>query len=432
MRVREGVLLGDRYLMVRLIAVGGMGEVWEGRDESLGRPVAVKALRPEYAGESTLLQRFRVEARNSAALSHPNIAPLFDYGEDAGTAYLVMELVPGQPLSDILDSERVLEPQRLLPILSQAARGLHYAHQMGVVHRDVKPGNLLVEPGGRVRITDFGVSQAINQTPLTATGMVMGTAQYLSPEQAVGRPATNLSDLYALGIIAYEALAGERPFTGTSPVDIAIAQVNDPPPPLPASVEPRLASLVMRLLDKEPARRPQSGDELAALFDSLIASTPPAGVPVAARAAAPPLRSGGEPQQAKTVLPEVADPPSFVPRSPVTPDRGPIRTPVTIGPRRLGPARGSRARSATDGLLSRLRTGGARRAAPAPAAPLWLRWALLVAVVVVVIWALVALGRAISPGDTTSSSRSAAIVVAIPIPSSPSTACIADDSGGQL
>jgi serine/threonine-protein kinase len=277
MRTGEGVALGGRYRLVRTIAVGGMGEVWEALDESLARPVAVKVLRPEFAGDGPLLARFRVEARNSANLSHPNIAPLFDYGEDSGTAYLVMELVPGDPLSDILEAEPVLTPARLLPILSQTARGLHYAHQMGVVHRDVKPGNLLVEQSGRVRITDFGVSVAIDQTPMTATGMVMGTAQYLSPEQAVGRPATPLSDLYALGIVAYEALAGRRPFTGGSAVDIAVAQVNDPVPALPETVDPRLARLVLQLLDKNPANRPQSGAELARLFDTLIARTPPAG-----------------------------------------------------------------------------------------------------------------------------------------------------------
>ncbi|MDR3068937.1 MAG: protein kinase, partial [Cellulomonas sp.] len=438
MRVTEGVLLGGRYRMVGPIAVGGMGEVWEALDESLGRPVAVKALRPEFAGESTLLARFRVEARNSAALSHPNIAPLFDYGEDDGTAYLVMELVPGQPLSDILEDERVLTPQRLLPILSQTARGLHYAHQMGVVHRDVKPGNLLVEPSGRVRITDFGVSQAINQTPMTATGMVMGTAQYLSPEQAVGKPATRLSDLYALGIIAYEALVGHRPFTGASPVDIAIAQVNDPVPPLPSSVEPRLASLVLRLLDKNPAGRPQSGDELAALFDTLIASTPPAGVPVAARTrAAPPLRTRDE---SPTASPVGGLPPSFAPHAPAEPER--VSAPVTVGPRPRGP----RVRSTADRPATRpsrraqqptraprppsrpTPPGSARHTASgqqptSPGAswlrssqlgstwlgwPLWLRWALAAAVVVVVVWLVALVGQAAAaaaPGATQQNMR---------------------------
>lgn len=278
-RTAPGAVVGERYRLVRQIAVGGMGEVWEGHDESLDRPVAVKVLRAEYAGDATFLARFRTEARNSAALSHPNIAALFDYGEEGGQAFLVQELVDGEPLSDLLERERMLPPARLLPLLSQAARGLHYAHHLGVVHRDVKPGNLLITGTGRLKITDFGVSLAQDQTPMTATGMVMGTAQYLSPEQAVGRPATPLSDLYALGIVAYEALVGHRPFTGGSAVDIAVAQVNDPVPPLPRTVDPALAALVVRLLAKDPLERPASGAEVAGLFDALVPHTPAQGVP---------------------------------------------------------------------------------------------------------------------------------------------------------
>ncbi|WP_231583992.1 serine/threonine-protein kinase, partial [Cellulomonas sp. A375-1] len=210
MRTTAGIALGNRYRLIRQIAVGGMGEVWEGYDESLVRPVAVKVLKQEFVGDQGFLERFRTEARNSASLSHANIAQLFDYGEQDGASYLVMELVTGEPLSDLLEREPVLPVRRLLPILAQTARGLHAAHEAGVVHRDVKPGNILLGRAGRVKITDFGVSLARNQMTMTATGMVMGTAQYLSPEQAVGRPATPLSDLYSLGIIAYEALVGHR------------------------------------------------------------------------------------------------------------------------------------------------------------------------------------------------------------------------------
>jgi len=280
MRTAIGIALGDRYRLVRQIAVGGMGEVWEAYDESLARSVAVKVLKAEFAGDRGFLDRFRTEARNSAALSHPNIAQLFDYGEQDGSSYLVIELVIGEPLSDLLEREPVLPSRKLLPILAQTARGLHHAHEMGVVHRDVKPGNILLGRGGRVKITDFGVSLAQNQMVMTATGMVMGTAQYLSPEQAVGRPATPLSDLYSLGIIAYEALVGHRPFTGPTAVDIAVAHVNNPVPPLPATVDRSLSDLVMRLLSKDPAQRPQSGAELAEQFDRLVPRTPPSGVPV--------------------------------------------------------------------------------------------------------------------------------------------------------
>lgn len=277
MRPAPGLVLGGRYRLTRQIAVGGMGEVWAAHDESLARDIAIKVLREEYAGDSGFLERFRTEARNAGSLSHDGIAALFDYGEQDGSAFLAMELILGEPMSDLLEREPVLPPRRLLPILAQTARALHAAHEAGVVHRDVKPGNILITPTGKVKITDFGVSLSSNQVPMTATGMVMGTAQYLSPEQAVGGPATAASDLYALGIVAYEALVGHRPFTGPTAVDIAVAHVNTPVPPLPASVDRQIAALVMRLLSKDPSQRPRSADELARLFDALVPHTPAGG-----------------------------------------------------------------------------------------------------------------------------------------------------------
>jgi eukaryotic-like serine/threonine-protein kinase len=276
MRPAVDLTLGERYRLTRRIAVGGMGEVWVADDGYLGREVAVKVLREEYTGNEDFLRRLRTEARNSAALSHPNIAQMYDYGEQEGAGYLVMELVLGEPLADLLEREPVLAPRKLLPILAATARGLHHAHLAHVVHRDVKPGNILIEhaspgPDGRahVKITDFGVSLAANQAPMTATGMVMGTAQYLSPEQAVGQPATPASDIYALGIVAYEATAGKRPFTGKTPVDIAVAHVNSPVPPLPTNVHPGLAEVIMRMLEKDPARRPATAAVLADELDAL-------------------------------------------------------------------------------------------------------------------------------------------------------------------
>lgn len=271
MRPVEGVSLGDRYKLVRRIAMGGMGEVWVARDEKLAREIAVKVLREEYTGNEDFLRRLRTEARNSSTLVHPNIAQMFDYGEENGAGYLVMELVLGEPLADLLEREPVLQPARLLPILAQTARGLHAAHLAGVVHRDVKPGNILLEHSGTVKITDFGVSVAQNQVPMTATGMVMGTAQYLSPEQAVGQSATGASDIYALGVVAYEATAGRRPFTGRTPVDIAIAHVNAPMPLLPTSVHPGLAETITQMLEKDPAQRIASADQLARHLDILAA-----------------------------------------------------------------------------------------------------------------------------------------------------------------
>lgn len=269
MKPAAGIALGGRYRLVRLIAVGGMGEVWVAHDESLARDVAVKVLKEEFAGNEDFLDRLRTEARNSAALSHSNIAQLYDYGEQQGSGYLVMELVQGEPMSDLLEREPVLPVLRLLSILSQTARALHAAHVAGVVHRDVKPGNILLERGGEVKITDFGVSLAANQVPMTAAGMVMGTAQYLSPEQAIGKAATGASDIYALGIVAYESILGNRPFTGATPVDIAIAQVNETVPPLPATVHAGFADLIMRMLEKDPLDRPRSGAILARNFDLL-------------------------------------------------------------------------------------------------------------------------------------------------------------------
>jgi serine/threonine-protein kinase len=271
MRPVEGLTLGERYTLVRRIAMGGMGEVWVARDEKLAREIAVKVLREEYTGNEDFLRRLRTEARNSSTLVHPNIAQMFDYGEERGAGYLVMELVLGEPLADLLEREPVLQPARLLPILAQTARGLHAAHLAGVVHRDVKPGNILLEHTGTVKITDFGVSVAQNQVPMTATGMVMGTAQYLSPEQAVGQSATGASDIYALGVVAYEATAGRRPFTGRTPVDIAIAHVNAPVPLLPTSVHPGLAETITKMLEKDPAQRISSADQLARHLDVLAA-----------------------------------------------------------------------------------------------------------------------------------------------------------------
>ena len=275
MKPYSGLTLGGRYTLTDRIAMGGMGEVWSAHDSALDRTVAVKVLRAEFTGDKDFLRRLRAEARNSAALRHPNIAQMHDYGEQEGTGYLVMEMVHGESLADWLERQPIIPPLDLLPIITDTARGLDHAHHSGVVHRDIKPGNILLERASKnvrpstAKITDFGVSIAANQAPMTATGMVMGTAQYLSPEQAIGKQAMPQSDLYALGVIAYEATAGRRPFTGKSPVDIAVAHVNSPVPPLPDHVDPRVAALIMRLLDKDPKRRPASAHELADASDAL-------------------------------------------------------------------------------------------------------------------------------------------------------------------
>ncbi|MGC0252566.1 serine/threonine-protein kinase [Pseudactinotalea sp. Z1748] len=265
----KGLRLGDRYDLRERIAIGGMGEVWIAWDDHLHRNVAAKVLRGEFVGESLFLDRLRAEARNAAGLSHQNIAAMYDYGEADGSGYLIMEYVPGEPLSELLAREGTLTPDQVLPILAQTARGLHAAHRAGVVHRDIKPANLLLTPDGYVKLTDFGISLGSNQAPMTAAGMVMGTAQYLPPEQAMGRPATAAGDIYGLGVVAYEVLVGRRPFTGKTQVDIAFAHVNKPVPVMPEGIDARVRAVVEQMLAKDPEQRPRSAASLARSLEEL-------------------------------------------------------------------------------------------------------------------------------------------------------------------
>ncbi|WP_417563158.1 serine/threonine protein kinase [Microbacterium sp.] len=256
MRPTQGVTFGGRYELDSRIAIGGMGEVWEATDHVIGRTVAIKILKDEYMGDPGFLERFRAEARHAALVNHEGIASVFDYGEENGSAFLVMELVPGEALSTILEREGSLSTDKTLDIVAQTALALQAAHAAGLVHRDIKPGNLLITPDGRVKITDFGIARIADQVPLTATGQVMGTVQYLSPEQASGHPASPSTDIYSLGIVAYECLAGKRPFTGESQVAIAMAQINEQPPPLPETVSPPVRDFVMAMIAKKPEERP--------------------------------------------------------------------------------------------------------------------------------------------------------------------------------
>jgi len=261
-RFHEGFVLGDRYTLTARIASGGMGDVWEASDGVLERQVAVKILRPSLDDEEVFALRFRNEALHTANLAHVNVATVFDYGEEDNLAYLVMELVPGEPLSDLVKREGALDPSQVRAIMAQAALALGAAHEAGVVHRDVKPANILVMPDGTVKLTDFGIARAVDGSGHTQTGEVLGTPHYLSPEQALGEPATGASDLYALGVVAHELLTGRRPFDKGTPVATALAQVNDPPPPLPAHVPPGLRALIEQCLEKRPADRPASAREL--------------------------------------------------------------------------------------------------------------------------------------------------------------------------
>jgi serine/threonine-protein kinase len=257
-----------------------MGEVWIATDEVILRDVAIKILKPEYLSDPNFLERFRTEARHAAMVNHDGIANVFDYGEDGGSAYLVMEKVPGESLAKILEVETSLPAKKVLNIVAQTARALYAAHTQGLVHRDIKPGNLLITPDNDVKITDFGIARVADQVSLTATGQVMGTVQYLAPEQATGKPATAATDIYALGVVAYEALAGSRPFSGDSQMVIAMAHINDAPPALPEFIDPAVAELVMECLAKKAEHRPANALILAQRAEALLNNP---GAPVATR-----------------------------------------------------------------------------------------------------------------------------------------------------
>lgn len=274
MKPEVGQLYGGRYKLVSRIAIGGMGEVWQAHDEVILRDVAIKILKPEYLGDPGFLERFRTEARHAARVNHDGIANVFDYGEDSGSAFLVMELVPGDSLAKILERDKSLPTDKVLDIVAQTARALFAAHEEGMVHRDIKPGNLLITPDGHVKITDFGIARVADQVSLTATGQVMGTVQYLAPEQATGKPASPATDIYSLGIVAYEALAGKRPFTGESQMAIAMAQINETPPPLPSNIDQRVQNLILGCLAKKPNQRPESALVLAHRAESLMSYAP--------------------------------------------------------------------------------------------------------------------------------------------------------------
>jgi hypothetical protein len=253
--------LRGRYWLESRVAAGGMGEVWRARDTLLDRIVAVKLLRPEYADSPEFRDRLRFEGRHAGLLSHPGVVQVHDYddGSADGVPYLVMEYVGGPSLAAVLRAEGTLSPGRVLGLVAQAAAALACAHAAGIVHRDMKPGNVLVD-GDQVKITDFGIARAVDAVPITRTGLVIGTPAYLSPEQVAGQAATPLSDLYGLGVIAYECLTGRPPFQGNA-LAVALAHRYQPLPPLPGTVPGPVAKLVAALTAKDPQRRP--GDALA-------------------------------------------------------------------------------------------------------------------------------------------------------------------------
>ena len=274
--LQRGVTLDERYVLREPIGRGGMGEVWRADDTVLGRVVAVKVLLSDSSGDTEFAERFYAEARAMAALSDPNIVEVYDYGQAFGMAYLVMQLVPGEPLHAVLRRTGPLPAHEVMNLVTQAGRALHHAHINGFVHRDVKPGNLLIRPDGRLILTDFGIARSIAASRLTQSGFIVGTASYLAPEQFAGAPSGPAADIYALGVVAYECLTLHRPFVGDTPAALAAMQVRNEPPPLPPSVPESVRTVVMRALAKEPWQRWPTA---AAMADAAVAAAAGAVVP---------------------------------------------------------------------------------------------------------------------------------------------------------
>ncbi|SNT66051.1 serine/threonine protein kinase [Asanoa hainanensis] len=321
--ISPGVMLGGRYRLDERIAGGGMGDVWRGTDEVLGRTVAVKILLPALLDEPGFAERFRGEARTMATINHPGVVDVYDYGSDQQIAFLVMEYVEGDALSRTLSRVGRLTPARTMALVAQAADALQAAHEKGIVHRDVKPGNLLVRPNGTLVLTDFGIARSAIVGQLTAAGSVLGTASYISPEQAAGAIATPSSDVYALGVVAYQCLSGRRPFEGDNPLEIAMKHVRETARPLPGDIPPAIRSIVDRAMAKDPTARWPTASAFSAV----------------SRQAATTLAAPAQPHRPVTpAAPPTAGPISGAPASPALAPSGRATVP---GPVKPTPPRGN-------------------------------------------------------------------------------------------
>lgn len=261
-------LIGSDYVLQWIIGHGGMSTVWLADDVRNEREVALKVLRPEFSNNEEFLSRFRNEADAAENIDSDNVVKTYDYREVEDPSgyrfcFIVMEYVRGESLADLLAREKMLPESLALDVLEQTAHGLSIIHRMDLVHRDIKPGNLLITQNGQVKITDFGIAKAAAAVPLTRTGMVVGTAQYVSPEQAQGKDVTEASDVYSLGVVGYEMLAGERPFSGDSSVSVALAHISQAPEPLSTSISAPVRELIGITLRKDPNTRYAGGNELA-------------------------------------------------------------------------------------------------------------------------------------------------------------------------
>ena len=281
-----GQVLGGRYRLIELLGSGGMATIYRATDTGLGRDVALKLLRPEYLRDPDFSARFRQEAQSAASLSHPNVVTVYDYGEDPSGPYIVMELIDGEDLATILRRSGTLPPRQVARIGAGVARALAAAHARGLVHRDVKPGNVLIGKDGQVKVVDFGIARAISEAQVTLPGTTLGSVHYFSPEQARGEPATAASDIYSLGIVLYEMLVGSRPWEGDSAASVALARLSGPiPDPMLVrpSVPPDLSAVVRRALALDSKDRWPSASVMA---DALEGTLAPGGGAAATGAAA--------------------------------------------------------------------------------------------------------------------------------------------------
>ncbi|WP_115685545.1 protein kinase domain-containing protein [Corynebacterium senegalense] len=334
-------LVGDDYRLQWIIGHGGMSTVWLADDRANDREVAIKVLRPEFSANEEFLTRFRNEALAAEGINSPNVVATYDYREvDTGAGYsmcfIVMEYIRGESLADLIAREGKLDEALALDVLEQAAHGLAVIHRMGLVHRDIKPGNLMITQNGRVKITDFGIAKAAAAVPLTRTGMVVGTAQYVSPEQAQGLRVSAASDVYSLGVVGYEMLSGARPFTGDSSVSVALAHVSNEPPALSTSVSAPARELIEIALRKDPGTRFRDGNEMQLAVAQVRKGQRPAqpegdattrvAVEPSATASTQMLASVAQPATARPASPQQRRPQGHLPEqqraaAPVAPDR---------------------------------------------------------------------------------------------------------------
>ncbi len=315
--VSPGTVLNSRYRIDARIASGGMGDVWKGTDDVLDRTVAIKIMLSALLEEPGFVKRFHAEAKTMAGINHPGVVRIYDFGNDQHLAYLIMELIEGDPLSRTLNKVGRLTPARTMLLIAQAAEALQAAHDKGIVHRDVKPGNLLVRPNGTLVLTDFGIARSAAASQLTATGAVMGTASYLAPEQASGVGASAASDVYSLGVVAYQCLTGHRPYDGDTPLEIAMKHVTGTPKPMPNDIPPVVRQIVERSMAKNPAHRwPSAAAFAGAARQAAGALTHGSGPTLPVQPGSP------SPGSAAPVSPVPSRPLSPAPPAPVRPNGG--------------------------------------------------------------------------------------------------------------